>query len=170
MSLDVVALRESFELVVERSPELTRRFYEILFERFPQTRPMFRRNTPAQQEKMLTAALVAVVDHLEDAPWLGSTLQALGARHVDYGVRDEMYAWVGECLLATLAEVAADDWTPRYAKAWQDAYAAISGLMLEGARQFRAAAPSQPDDTERSPAAPRSRRAADGAPISTPAS
>ncbi len=169
MSLDVIALRESFELVVERSPELTRRFYEILFERFPQTRLMFRRNNPAQQEKMLTSALVAVVDRLEDATWLTSTLRALGARHVDYGVTDEMYGWVGECLLATLAEVAADDWTPRYAKAWQEAYAAISGLMLEGARPFRAAAPGQPDDTERSPG-PRSRRAADSAPISTPAS
>jgi len=140
MSLDVVALKESFELVVERSPLLVGRFYEILFERYPATRSMFVRNSPEKQERMLTGALVAVIDHLEDAPWLVSTLHGLGAKHVDYGVSDEMYGWVGECLLATLAEVAGSDWTPRYQKAWQDAYGAISGLMLAGAKARSVAA------------------------------
>ena len=45
----------------------------------------------------------------------------------------ERYAWVGECLLDTLAEVAGADWTPEVAKAWTDAFAAIQALMLEGA-------------------------------------
>ncbi len=30
----------------------------------------------------------------------------MGAKHLDYGVTNEMYDWVGECLVATLAEVA----------------------------------------------------------------
>jgi hemoglobin-like flavoprotein len=36
--------------------------------------------------------------------------------------------------LATLAEVAAAEWTPRVESAWKDAYGAISELMLAGAR------------------------------------
>jgi len=112
MSLNVDLLRQSFELVVERAPDLTHRFYEILFERYPATREMFSAARRGQQENMLTQALVAVMDHLEDAPWLTSTLHGLGARHVHYGVSDEMYAWVGDALLSTLAEVAGDDWTP----------------------------------------------------------
>jgi hemoglobin-like flavoprotein len=132
MSLDVDALRESFALAVERAPDLTRRFYEILFERYPQLRPMFGTSL-RKQEEMLTRALVAVMDHLEDGPWLGDTLRGLGARHVGYGVSDEMYAWVGDALLRALASVAGEAWTPRYEKAWADAYGAISSLMIEGA-------------------------------------
>jgi hemoglobin-like flavoprotein len=133
MSLNVPLLRSSFELVVERQPQLTHRFYEILFERYPQAKPLFGRNATAVQEKMLTDALVAVMDHLEDAPWLTNTLKQLGAKHVSYGVTDEMYGWVGASLLATLAEVAQDDWTPALETAWSDAYGAIAGLMRAGA-------------------------------------
>jgi hemoglobin-like flavoprotein len=134
MSLNVVLLRQSFEMVVEQSPELTHRFYEILFDRYPETRAMFPRSRQADQEKMLTQALVAVMEHLEDAPWLVNTLHALGARHVAYGVRDEMYAWVGDALLTTLREIAGPAWTPELEQAWSDAYGAIAGLMQEGAR------------------------------------
>ena len=56
----------------------------------------------------------------------------LGVKHVDYGVNDVMFDWVGESLLATLAEILADEWTPKLAAAWQDAYAAVAGLMLAG--------------------------------------
>ncbi len=133
MSLNVPLLRSSFELVVERQPQLTRRFYEILFQRYPQAKPLFHRRTPDAQEKMLNDALVAVMDRLDDAPWLTSTLKELGAKHVSYGVTAEMYDWVGASLLATLAEVAKDDWTPELEAAWTEAYGAIAGLMLSGA-------------------------------------
>jgi hemoglobin-like flavoprotein len=132
MALNVPLLRSSFALVVERQPQLTHRFYEILFERHPAAKPLFSRNSAAKQEKMLTDALVAVMDHLEDAPWLVSTLQGLGAKHKGYGVTDEMYDWVGGSLLATLGEVAGSDWSPELAGAWAEAYGAIAGLMKQG--------------------------------------
>jgi hemoglobin-like flavoprotein len=132
MSLNVSLLRASFALVVERQPHLTRRFYEILFSRYPQAKGLFHRNKPEVQEKMLTDALVAVMDHLEDAPWLTTTLKQLGAQHAAYGVTNEMYDWVGASLLATLAEVAKDDWSPELEAAWAEAYGAIAGLMKAG--------------------------------------
>lgn len=135
MSLDVTLLRESFELVTERQPQLTTRFYEILFARYPQVKPLFGKNANEQQAQMLQSALVAVLDHLEDATWLGQTLSAMGKRHVDYGVTDEMYAWVGESLLAAIAEAAGPDWSPELKAAWSDAYGAIAGLMQGGAHE-----------------------------------
>jgi hemoglobin-like flavoprotein len=133
MALDVALLRSSFDLVVQRQPQVVHRFYEILFQRYPQAKALFHRSSAAQQEKMLTDALVAVVDHLEDAPWLASTLQGLGAKHKGYGVTDEMYGWVGASLLATFAEVSGADWSPRLEAAWTEAYGAIAGLMRQGA-------------------------------------
>lgn len=134
MSLDVALLRSSFDLVIERQPQLTSRFYEIFFERYPQVRPMFSRSGPAQAE-MLQRALVAVIEHVEDASWLQETLGAMGKKHVDYGVTFEMYDWVVSCLLAAMAEAAGDDWSPSVQGAWNGALAAVSGLMKAGAEQ-----------------------------------
>src|SRR5215470_3089736 len=83
--MDIALLRSSFELVVDRNPDLVARFYDILFDRYPLARPLFGRSSRGRQEKMLTGALVAVLDHLEDAAWLESTLGALGRKHLDYG-------------------------------------------------------------------------------------
>ncbi len=132
MSLNPELLRSSFELIIERQPAITPRFYVLLFERYPQVRPLFGRNSGRAQEEMLQQALVAVLDHLEDAAWLAATLGKLGAGHVEYGVTREMFDWVGDALLSTLAEVAKEAWTAEVAHAWQDAYAAVRDLMLAG--------------------------------------
>ena len=139
MALNAPLLRDSFALVIEREPQLVNRFYEILFERYPKVRPLFGQNSGGRQAEMLRSALIAVVDHLEDAAWLEATLKELGAKHLDYGVTDEMYDWVGESLLATIAEIAGPDWTPALAAAWTEAYGAIAGLMLRGAAAARSA-------------------------------
>jgi hemoglobin-like flavoprotein len=133
MALDVPLLRQSFALVVEKNAQLTTRFYDVLFTRYPQAKPLFGRTSVARQSEMLTGALVAVMDHLEDASWLESTLGALGSKHVGYGVTAEMYDWVGASLLATLAETAGSAWTPELEAAWLEAYTAIATLMQRGA-------------------------------------
>lgn len=140
MALNVPVLRKSLDLVVERQPQFTPRFYEIFFERYPQVKPLFGRNSAANQAKMLQEAIVAVMDHVEDASWLTSTLGSIGVKHVSYGVEDKMYPWVGECLLATLAEISGPAWTPEVKQAWVDAYGAITSLILAGANRARAEA------------------------------
>ena len=133
MGLNTAVLRRTFDVVMERQPMLMHRFYEILFERHPEAKALFGRRSQAAQEKMLTEALVAVLDHLEDAAWLTDTLKGLGAKHVSYGVTDEMYGWVGGSLLAALGEAAGPQWNDEAQAAWGEAYDAIAGLMKSGA-------------------------------------
>lgn len=134
MSLNAELILSSFQCVVERDPNFATRFYDRLFTRYPQVQELFGRNSQKQQEQMLTDALIAVVDHLEDAPWLEGTMAGLGRKHKEYGVTPEMFPWVGECLLATLADVAGEAWSEAYTTAWSEAYAALTALMLKGYR------------------------------------
>jgi hemoglobin-like flavoprotein len=134
MSLNPQLLRSSFEYAVANQPQLTTRFYEILFERYPQVRPLFGRSAATNQAQMLQGALIAVMDHLEDASWLTDTLTAMGKKHIEYGVTNEMYDWVGASLLAALSEATGGAWTPEVESAWIDAYGAIAGLMQRGAK------------------------------------
>jgi hemoglobin-like flavoprotein len=147
MGLNATLLRDSFDLVCQRQSDVAARFYDTLFSRYPQVVPMFRRADRSRQERMLTDALVALMDHLEDSEWLDTALPALGARHASYGVTDEMYGWVGECLLATLAGIAGDVWSAELATAWCDAYGAVSGLMLRGAHAPAYADPGRTPST-----------------------
>jgi hemoglobin-like flavoprotein len=132
MALDVQLLRSSFNLALARQPDLTHVFYDQLFYRYPAARPLFVRADMAVQEQMLGEALVAVLDHLENVPWLQSTLVELGAKHAGYGVTREMYDWVGDTLIAALAKANGEQWTPAHAAGWQEAYRAIVALMLAG--------------------------------------
>jgi hemoglobin-like flavoprotein len=135
MALDVELLRTTFAHLEERGPDLMARFYELLFERHPELRPMF--GPPpalARQQRALLGALAAVIAHFDDAAWLTETLGHMGARHVGYGVTDAMYGWVADAMLSALAEIAGPAWTPAVAGAWGEALGAIAQLMLAGAR------------------------------------
>lgn len=127
-------LEESYELALLRDADFPRLFYDILFRKYPATRALFKSNSLNAQRAMLSKALVAAIDHLEDASWLEQHLTPLGKGHVAYGVTPQMYEWVGESLVAAIAEVCDDDWTSAHDAAWRAAYERISLIMRRGER------------------------------------
>jgi len=126
-------LEESYELALLRDPDFPRLFYDILFRKHPSTQALFKSNSLNAQRTMLSKTLLAVVDHLDDDAWLAQNLKPLGKGHVAYGVTNEMYGWVGNSLVAAIAEVCDEDWTSAHEAAWRAAYARISALMQAGA-------------------------------------
>jgi hemoglobin-like flavoprotein len=131
-------LLESVGWAAEREAVVTLRFYEILFARYPQVQPLFSRNARQAQAQMLQDAVVAAIDHLEDGEWLVNTIGAVGAKHVEYGVTDEMYPMVGEALVATMSEHCGARWTPAHEGAWGRTWGALQSLALAGAARRRA--------------------------------
>lgn len=113
-------------------------FYSTLFERYPQVQPLFGRNSRDEQAKMLTEAVAMLVANVDDPDFVKQTMVGVGRKHVDYGVEDHMYAWVGECLVATLAQVSADEWSPELETAWSQTLQAISNIAVEAAAAERA--------------------------------
>ncbi|MFK7898873.1 MAG: globin domain-containing protein [Myxococcota bacterium] len=135
MPLDLTLLSESFEKAIQEEGRLMGRFYELLFERYPGAKALFGRNAPEKQQKMLQETLVAAIEHLEDAKWIEETLGSIGALHVDYGVEEQMYPWVGECLIAALSETLGDDWTAAHEAAWAEVYGTLTTYALAGAKR-----------------------------------
>ena len=131
-------LTTSLGIVDTPDDGLTRRFYELLFERYPEVRPMFGHDL-GPQASMLRTAVVSVLDHLEDAAWLTDTLGALGAKHAGWGVTEPMYGAVLDCMIAAMDEIGGREWTPAMTAAWTEALTAVAGLMLAGAPEERAA-------------------------------
>ncbi|HJN45276.1 MAG: globin domain-containing protein [Vicinamibacterales bacterium] len=135
MALEVQLLRDSFVALTPRHGELLQTFYDTLFERYPQVRPLFAKNDMSEQRKNLGEAPALVVANLERPDVLTQTLHRMGARHVAYGAEPPHYDAVGECLLHALAVTAGPLWNDELADAWAGAYGAVADLMKQGAAQ-----------------------------------
>jgi hemoglobin-like flavoprotein len=132
MHLDIDALETSFDLLAPRGEELVDAFYERLFARAPEVRPLFGTDL-RRQRAMLLRALVLVRRSLRDLEPLLPALRDLGARHVAYGARPEHYPVVAEVLIESMAALAGGAWSERHAAAWAAALGLIADVMLEGA-------------------------------------
>ncbi|MEG4856251.1 pentapeptide repeat-containing protein [Microcoleus sp. K1-B6] len=133
MSLNVELLEQSFEKIKPRADEFATSFYEKLFTTHPELKPLFAKTDMAKQQKKLISALVLVVENLRSPEALGPVLNALGGRHIGYGVIPKYYGPVGDALLSAFEQSLQQDWTTEVKLAWTDAYRAITALMLKGA-------------------------------------
>jgi hemoglobin-like flavoprotein len=136
-------IEENLAVVSEAAPDVVARFYTKLFERHPELKALFGRRSSAAQEKMVLDAIIAVVDHMEDAAWLKRTLRPLGAKHVTYGVTEHMYPLVADALVATLREASGASWNGSIEAAWSGALTAVAIEMIAGAREAEAAPTSR---------------------------
>jgi hemoglobin-like flavoprotein len=134
MNLNITALEASFDHIAARGDELMDVFYERLFTVAPAVQPLFADTDLRRQKGMLLAALVLLRRSLRDLDSVTPKLREMGARHVGYGAEPEHYPVVGEVLLASMAQVAGDAWTIEHELAWTEAFAIVSGAMLDGAR------------------------------------
>lgn len=123
-------LQQTLERTLANDDTFPTKFYQRLFAAHPELRALFTRSTPGAQNKMFAQKLTAIVDHLDDATWMKRELGTLAANHVGYGVTPEMYPWVGEALLGTLAEACGDAWTAEAERAWRDAYSSLVTAIL----------------------------------------
>ena len=132
-TLDLEALETSFDLVAPRGDELMDVFYSRLFAVAPAVEPLFAGTDLKRQKTMLLGTLVLLRKSLRNLEAIVPKLCELGARHVAYGAQPEHYPVVGEVLIASMAEIAGDAWTPAYEQAWAGAFAIVAGAMIEGA-------------------------------------
>ena len=124
--------RTSFEHAVNNDPEIVAHFYGRLFADHPELRAYFPRDM-AGQERALGEKLTEIMLHLEDPDYLRVHLAALGIRHaVQYRVQPEMYGFVKDALVSTLAD-AVPEWNDELDREWDGALTAVAGMMLAGA-------------------------------------
>jgi hemoglobin-like flavoprotein len=130
--MNVQLLRTSFEHALNNDDEIVAHFYRRLFSEHPELRAYFPRNMGGQ-ERALGEKLAEIMLHLEDADYLQTHLAALGTRHaVQYRVKPEMYGYVKDALIRTLAD-AVPDWNDELEREWDGALTAVAGMMQVGA-------------------------------------
>lgn len=128
----VKIIKLTFAQAMSNKDAVGRMFYERLFAIAPETRTLFSGDIEAQGRKLMDTLALAI-GMLRDTPALVTTLQALGARHVKYGVRDEHYKPVGEALIWTLENGLGAAFTSEARAAWSALYDTLADVMRKGA-------------------------------------
>lgn len=120
-------VRSSWEQVrqVEQTAE---RFYDRLFDIYPELKPLFRGDMKEQGAKLVKMITMAVssLDNLEN---LRPIISHSGNRHAALGVTREDYDKVAEALLSTLAYFHRDEFSEELLSAWIAAYTEIASIM-----------------------------------------
>lgn len=110
-------------------------FYRRLFELDPALKPLFANSNMQEQGQKLVQTLTVVVKGVEDLPKLIPAVQALGRRHVGYGVTDAHYATVGAALIWTFNHVLGENFPAAAQEAWVGAFGVLSQVMIDATRQ-----------------------------------
>ena len=130
---DINLVKNSFRQIVPIADQDAALFYARLFELDPSLRPLFRGDMREQGRKLM-AMIATAVAALERLDTIVPVVRQLGARHVDYGVREEHYAAVGTALLWTLEKGLGADFTPAVRTAWTTTYTLLANTMIDAAK------------------------------------
>ena len=126
------AVQASWRKVLPAQDTAAQLFYERLFEMEPSLQDLFRNDRRKQGEKLMQV-IDAAVNGLSLFERIRPSIQELGRRHADYGVKDHHYGTVGAALLWTLGKSLGTDFTPQVRQAWITVYGVLATSMREGA-------------------------------------
>lgn len=111
-------------------------FYRRLFELDPSLRRLFPNDMRDQGQKLMQV-IDTTVNALSRLDRVVPMIQALGRRHVAYGVTDDHYGTVGAALLWTLDKGLGAAFTPEVKDAWTSAYGLLATTMRDAAREAK---------------------------------
>ena len=131
INIDIV--QDSWEQVQPIADTAAQLFYGRLFELDPSLQPMFAKSDMIEQRKKLMQMITVAVRGLRRLDELVPAVEALGRRHVGYGVTDAHYATVGAALIWTLEQKLGAAFTPELRAAWVETYTILSSVMKNAA-------------------------------------
>lgn len=124
-------LEETFAKLADHGGALVEKFYNELFSRYPDVKPMFANVDQKEQEKKLLSGLALVINNIRKPEVLGPALTNLGKNHQKYGAVAEHYPAVAETMLDVMEEFAGELWTDEVKQAWSNALNTVATAMLE---------------------------------------
>ncbi|MDF1880590.1 hypothetical protein JHD50_04615 [Sulfurimonas sp. MAG313] len=112
---------------------LAKEFYDALFEMAPLVKPMFKNDRNVQEEHFSTI-VISALENIKHVEILRPTLLALGAKHYEYGVKENHFPIVKSALMLALQTQLKNKQSDLFEQAWSEYFDEISAVMIEGLR------------------------------------
>ncbi|HEX5940826.1 MAG TPA: globin domain-containing protein [Anaerolineales bacterium] len=122
-------IRQSLIHIHPIADQIAKSFYARLFEVTPHLQRLFTGDMH-RQGAMLMTSLELAVSNLDNHESILPAIQALGERHVSYGVKAEYYPLAREAYLWALEKQLGEKFTPALQEAWETAFDALTEAMI----------------------------------------
>ena len=127
-------IQKSWEQVLPIKLQAAELFYNRLFELDPSLKPMFKGDIKEQGDKLMMTLSVAI-NSLTRLETLIPVLENMAIRHLDYGVKEDHYATVGQALIDTLKQAFGDAFTEELQTAWLTMYNTVATVMIAATKK-----------------------------------
>lgn len=123
-------IKDCVPILQNNGEDLTKEFYRILFETYPEVKPMFNMNKQAsgEQPKALASAILMAAKNIENLENTRKFVDKVAVTHVNLNVKEEHYPLVGECLLKAIKNLLNP--SDEVLKAWELAYGEIANFYI----------------------------------------
>lgn len=132
-------IRQSFQLLAPRGPELLAKFVSRLGAAAAPVRAMFPAE-PADRAQEFLAPCGLVVKNLHRLSAIEYLLTEMGQKHQRRGVLPQHYGVARDALLETLRDATGDGWNDELESDWAEAINCVTSLMIRGAGRARSKA------------------------------
>lgn len=129
----VDTIKATVPVLKEHGVTITTTFYQNLFAKHPEVRPLFDmgRQASLEQPKALAMTVVAAAQNIENLPAILPAVQKIAVKHCQAGVAAAHYPIVGQELLGAIKEVLGDAATDDILDAWGKAYGVIADVFIQ---------------------------------------
>jgi hemoglobin-like flavoprotein len=125
---EIKLIQYSFKTLTSKSKRVGEKFYNRLFEKYPDMSGLFKGDMK-EQAGALMRMVKTVVEGLNHPDIIIPSIQDLGRRHNEYGVAPEQYKIFGECLIKTIEDEMGNDFNSATKKAWLKLYDLLADIM-----------------------------------------
>ncbi|MBZ7942159.1 single-domain globin Cgb [Campylobacter molothri] len=124
-------IKDCIPILQKNGEELTKEFYKIMFNDYPEVKSMFNmeKQISGEQPKALAMAILIAAKNIDDLEKMRSFVDKVAITHVKLGVKEEHYPIVGTCLLKAIKSLLNPDETTL--KAWEVAYNKIAKFYID---------------------------------------
>lgn len=126
-------VQDTAPVVAEHIVDITKTFYPIMFQRYPDVTTYFNQThqKTGEQPKALANAVVAYATHLDKLGEISGPVNTIVQKHCALNIRPEQYPIVGECLLEAIGKVMGDAVNDEVMAAWEAAYNQLAKILID---------------------------------------
>jgi len=126
-------IKSTAPLLCEHGNAIAIRTYDILFEKYPQTKLLFSK-APKNQAHKLATVIIDYCENIDNIEALSEKLDIVAERHVKMDVHPGHYTMMGHALMQGIKEVLQDEATDEIMAAWKTAYYYLADQLIERER------------------------------------
>lgn len=123
-------IKSTAHLVTKNDIEISKKMYEILFEKYPNLESLFS-NAPENQYMKLAEILSAYAINIDKLDRFGPALQVIAQTHANSGVKSIHFPMVEMALIQAMEEILGEKASVEFLDAWREAYQVIGNILIK---------------------------------------